>query len=99
MRNDDGMVTIETAIASSALIVFATLIFAGLTVVANYLSAIDIAGAAARAHVIGVDYVPPKGRVHINNDGERATATATIPTFFIDVEAQAVFAIESVHDN
>lgn len=59
LGNDDGAVTVETAIATGALIAVFTTLVAGLVAVGAHLAAIDIAGAAARAHTIGVPYEPP----------------------------------------
>lgn len=47
LGNDDGAVTVETAIATGALIAVFTTLVAGLVAVGAHLAAIDIAGAAA----------------------------------------------------
>ena len=57
------MNTIEAALSLSALVVVAGAIVAALATMGAYISAVDIAGAAARAHAIGLDYDPPAGRV------------------------------------
>ena len=69
LGNDDGAVTVETAIATGALIAVFTTLVAGLVAVGAHLAAIDIAGAAARAYTIGVPYEPPRGAVTITESG------------------------------
>ena len=54
LGNDDGAVTVETAIATGALIAVFTTLVAGQVAVGAHLAAIDIAGAAARAYTICV---------------------------------------------
>jgi len=76
LGNDDGAVTVETAIATGALIAVFTTLVAGLVAVGAHLAAIDIAGAAARAYTIGVPYEPPRGTVTVTESGGRATAPA-----------------------
>ena len=49
------MNTIEAALSLSALVVVAGVIVAALAAMGAYISAVDIAGAAARAHAIGLD--------------------------------------------
>lgn len=80
LGNDDGAVTVETAIATGALIAVFTTLVAGLVAVGAHLAAIDIAGAAARAYTIGVPYEPPRGAVTITESGGLATATAVVPS-------------------
>ena len=85
LGNDDGAVTVETAIATGALIAVFTTLVAGLVAVGAHLAAIDIAGAAARAYTIGVPYEPPRGAV---------TATAVVPSPLGAQTARAIFPIE-----
>ena len=80
LGNDDGVVTVETAIATGALIAVFTTLVAGLVAVGAHLAAIDIAGAAARAYTIGVPYEPPRGAVTVTESGGLATATAVVPS-------------------
>ena len=51
------MTTIETALSLSALVTVAAAIVAGIATIAAYITAVDTAGAAARAHAIGVESV------------------------------------------
>ena len=65
LRADQGMVTVEAAFALAAIMTVTALIVAGLATCAAQIAAIDVAGAAARAYVIGVDYTPPRGTVEV----------------------------------
>ena len=94
LGNDDGAVTVETAIATGALIAVFTTLVAGLVAVGAHLAAIDIAGAAARAYTIGVPYEPPRGAVTVTESGGLATATAVVPSPLGAQTARAVFPIE-----
>ncbi len=95
LGNDDGAVTVETAIATGALIAVFTTLVAGLVAVGAHLAAIDIAGAAARAYTIGVPYEPPRGAVTVTeSSGGLATATAVVPSPLGAQTARAIFPIE-----
>ena len=94
LGNDDGAVTVETAIATGALIAVFTTLVASLVAVGAHLAAIDIAGAAARAYTIGVSYEPPRGAVTITESGGLATATAVVPSPLGAQTARAIFPIE-----
>lgn len=91
LKNDRGSVTIEAAIALSALVIVAAAIFAGMAALGARLSAIDIAGAAARSHAIGIDYQPPTGEVHITINDGLVTAEAKVNSPFGAMTAQAIF--------
>src|SRR5699024_7922474 len=58
--NDRGSVTIEAALSLSVLVIVAAAIVGAIATMAAYISAVDIAGAAARAQAIGVEYWPPR---------------------------------------
>ena len=90
LGNDDGAVTVETAIATGALIAVFTTLVAGLVAVGAHLAAIDIAG----AYTIGVPYEPPRGAVTITESGGLATATAFVPSPLGAQTARAIFPIE-----
>ncbi|MCS4490107.1 hypothetical protein N7326_06835 [Corynebacterium sp. ES2794-CONJ1] len=91
---EDGSTTIETAIGIASLMTVLGVAVGAILSAASYLSAIDIAGAAARSYVIGVDYQPARGHVHITTSGTLATATAEVPSLFGTMRAQAIFALE-----
>ncbi|AKK07221.1 hypothetical protein CMUST_14640 [Corynebacterium mustelae] len=91
---DEGSTTVETAIALSALIVVFSLMVAGIMTLAAYLSAIDIAGAAARAYAIGTDYQPPRGTITVTEHAGLATASAAVPAPLGTMTAQAIFPME-----
>ena len=70
--NDTGSVTIEAALALSSLVLVGALMVSGLVTLADYIAAVDAAGAAARAHAIGTEYTPPRGTVDIARGGDAA---------------------------
>ncbi|WJY64934.1 hypothetical protein CAQUA_00970 [Corynebacterium aquatimens] len=91
---DRGSVTIEAALALASLVIVAAAIIAGVSTMAAYLSAIDIAGAAARSHAIGVDYNPPRGAVVITQSDGMVTATARVPSPLRTMSAHASYPVE-----
>lgn len=93
MGNDRGSVTIEAALALSVLVLVAGGIITAVATMAAHLSAVDIAGAAARSHAIGVEYVPdnPDVELSVREAGGLVTVTATVPATFGTRSAQAVF--------
>lgn len=94
--DDEGSVTIEAALALSALVVVAAAIVAGISAMAAYVSAVDIAGAAARAHAIGVDYAPPRDGVNVtvSESGGMVNVSAQVPSAIRTMEAKAAFPVE-----
>ena len=60
LTGERGSVTIEAALSLAVLVTVAAAIVAGISTMAAYVSAVDVAGAAARSHAIGVDYTPPR---------------------------------------
>lgn len=88
------MSTIETALSLSALVVVTAAIVGGIATVAAYITAVDIAGAAARAHALGVDYAAPRGEVAVTENGGLATAAASVPAPIGTMRATAVFPVE-----
>ena len=85
--NDTGSVTIEAALALSSLVMVGALMVSGLVTLADYIAAVDAAGAAARAHAIGTEYTPPRGTVDIAHDGELVRAVAKVPSPLGTMEA------------
>ncbi|OFT59019.1 hypothetical protein HMPREF3151_02865 [Corynebacterium sp. HMSC05H05] len=88
------MSTIETALSLSALVVVTAAIVGGIATVAAYITAVDIAGAAARAHALGVDYAAPRGEVFVTENAGLATAAASVPAPIGTMRATAVFPVE-----
>ncbi len=88
------MTTIETALSLSTLVVVAAAIVAGIATMSAYITAVDVAGAAARAHALGVEYTAPRGEVELDIAGGLATATARIPAPVGTMSARAVFPVE-----
>lgn len=88
------MTTVETALSLGVLVSVAAAIVAGIATMAAYVSAVDIAGAAARAAAIGVAYEPPRGSVALAESGGLVTATASIPAAIGTMRAAAVFPVE-----
>ncbi|MEY8577122.1 hypothetical protein AALI21_02270 [Corynebacteriaceae bacterium 6-324] len=94
--NDRGSVTIEAALSLSVLIIVAAAIVGAMATMAAYISAVDIAGAAARAHAIGVEYQPPRSDISVSV-GESAglvTVTASVPGVIGTMRAEAAFPAE-----
>lgn len=85
------MVTLEAALSLSALVLVAGAILGAIAMLGAYVSAIDIAGAAARSQAIGVPYEPPRGSIDFHSSGGLVTATARIPVAGVNVSASAVF--------
>lgn len=96
MRDDSGSVSIEAALALSSLVIVAAAILGGIATLAAHLTAVDTAGAAARAHAIGVDYVPPRGdiEVAVDESGGLVTAEARVPAVLGMMSHTAVFPAE-----
>ncbi|AHI18977.1 hypothetical protein ACTXN9_07655 [Corynebacterium casei] len=94
--NDRGSVTIEAALSLSVLIIVAAAIVGAMATMAAYISAVDIAGAAARAHAIGVEYQPPRSDISVSV-GESAglvIVTASVPGVIGTMSADAAFPAE-----
>ncbi|WP_408911799.1 hypothetical protein ACKFRJ_07380 [Corynebacterium kefirresidentii] len=72
--DDDGSVTIEAALALSSLVLVAAGIVGAIATLASYIAAVDMAGAAARAHAIGVEYHPAR-----EDAGRNAGARKAMP--------------------
>ncbi|NLA56783.1 MAG: hypothetical protein GX859_10935 [Corynebacterium humireducens] len=88
------MTTIETAVGLGSLITVCALLVAGLATMSAHLAAVDTAGAAARSHAIGREFVPVRGVVHVTEHGGLATATATVPGPLGSRSHAAVFPVE-----
>lgn len=96
MRLDDrGSVTIEAALSLASLVIVAAAIVGGMATMAAKLSAVDIAGAAARAHAVGIDYQPPQGTVEVHESAGMVTVTARVPAALGTMSAEAIFPIEA----
>ena len=91
LKNDRGSVTVEAAVVLSALVIVAAAIFSGMAALGARLSAIDIAGAAARAHAIGIDYTPPVGDVTVDVRDGIVSVTANVGSPFGSMTAHAVY--------
>lgn len=92
--DDHGSVTVEAALSLTVLMTVAAAIVAGIATLAAYVSAVDIAGAAARAHAIGVDFTPPRGSVEVNESGGILTVTAVVTAPLSPMTATASFPVE-----
>ena len=55
----------------------------------------DAAGAAARAHAIGLSYEPPRGSIEVQTSAGLVTATARIPAVFGTMSSEAIFPVET----
>lgn len=95
ISDQQGSVTIEAALALSSLVIVCAGMIGGIATLAAQVAAIDNAGAAARAHAIGVDYQPPRGSISVHTESGLATATADIPAVFGTMSATAIFPVET----
>ncbi len=94
LGNDRGSVTIEAALSLATLMVVAAGIVAAIATMAAHISAIDIAGAAARAHAIGVDFDPGTAAVTVSESGGIVVVTARVPAAIGTAEATASYPVE-----
>ncbi|MDO5031875.1 hypothetical protein [Corynebacterium sp.] len=94
IRDETGSVTIEAALSLSALVIVAAGIVGGVATMSAHLAAVDAAGAAARAHAIGVDYQREGVEIMVTDSGGLVTARAEVPAPLGTMRAQAVFPAE-----
>ncbi|QPK83406.1 hypothetical protein G7Y29_00840 [Corynebacterium qintianiae] len=92
--DDRGSVTVEAALSLAVLVTVAAAIVAGIATMAAYISAVDIAGAAARSHAIGVDFTPARGSVRVSETGGMVEVTAVVPAPISPMTATASFPVE-----
>lgn len=88
------MTTVETALSLATLVTVAAAIIAGIAAMSAYIAAVDIAGAAARAYSLGVDYEAPRGAVTVSQSGGLASAVATVPAPVGAMTYTAIFPVE-----
>lgn len=88
------MSTVETAVGLGSLVAVCGLIVGAIATMAAHLNAVEAAGAAARAHAIGVGYQPTRGEVTVTEAGGLATATARVPSPLGERTHSAVFPVE-----
>ena len=79
----------------ATLVAVAAAIVAGIATMAAYISAVDIAGAAARSHAIGVAYQPPRGGVSVTEHAGLVTVTASVPAAIGTMRAAAIVPAEA----
>ncbi|MDY5784956.1 MULTISPECIES: hypothetical protein [unclassified Corynebacterium] len=94
LRDDTGSVTVEAALSLTVLVTVAAAIVGAIATMAAYIAAVDIAGAAARSHAIGVDFDPPRGSVSVSEAAGQVTVTATVPGPVVEVRATAIYPVE-----
>ena len=94
--NDRGSVTIEAALSLTVLVIVAAAIVGAIATMAAYISAVDIAGAAARAQAIGVEYRPPREDIFVSvvESSGLITVTARVPGVIGTMSARAAFPAE-----
>ena len=95
--DDRGSVTIEAALSLSVLVTVAAAIVAGIATLGSYIAAVDIAGAAARSHAIGVPYEPPRDGVTVTVTEQAGVVrvTAKVPAPVRSMSASAAFPVEA----
>lgn len=96
LRLDDrGSVTIEAALALASLVIVAAAIVGAMATMAAKIASVDIAGAAARAHAVGLAYDPPQGTVTVEENSGLITVTAEVPAAIGTMSSEAIFPVES----
>lgn len=98
MRLDDrGNVTIEAALALSSLVIVAAAVVGAMATMAAAIAAVDIAGATARAHAVGVSTAPAHddARVDITEADGLVTVHAEVDSPIGPMSATAVFPVEA----
>lgn len=97
LGNDRGSVTIEAALSLAVLVTVAAAIVAGISTMAAYISAVDIAGAAARSHAIGVPYEAPRSgaSVSVAEESGIVRVTVEVPAAVRTMRATAAYPVES----
>lgn len=94
LRNDRGSVTVEAALSMVTLVTVTAAVLGAMATMAAHLSAVQTAGAAARAEAVGVEFTPAQGSVQVASSGGMITVTATVPAVFGDVAATAIAPLE-----
>ncbi|WP_448853049.1 hypothetical protein [Corynebacterium frankenforstense] len=95
LADQSGSVTIEAAVGVACLVIVFTALVGGAVTLANYLAAVDAAGAAARAHAIGAEGVQfDRGSLTVRESGGVVTATATVGAPFGELTARAAYPVE-----
>ena len=89
-------VTIEAALALSSLVLVAAGIVGAIATLASYIAAVDMAGAAARAHAIGVEYHPARedAQVSVEESGGLVRASVSVDAPIGTMRSEAVFPAE-----
>ena len=96
VMGERGSVTIEAALSLAVLVTVAAAIVAGISTMAAYVSAVDVAGAAARSHAIGVDYTPPRPNIEVtvSEQADMVTVTARVSAAVRTMHATAIYPVE-----
>lgn len=94
--DDDGSVTIEAALALSSLVLVAAGIVGAIATLASYIAAVDMAGAAARAYAIGVEYHPARedAQVSVEESSGLVRASVSVDAPIGTMRSEAVFPAE-----
>lgn len=96
MLDDEGSVTIESAVGVAVLISVAALIVAALATLAAQIHAVSMAGAAARAYAIGEPFTPARGDVTVRTFDGWVEVESSVPAPFGPMHAEARFPVENV---
>ncbi|WP_018297920.1 hypothetical protein [Corynebacterium lubricantis] len=94
LRDERGSVTVEAALSLATLMIVAAALVAACATMAAQIAATDIAGAAARAHAIGVDYTAENAEIVVSESGGIVTVSVTKPAAIGKVTAQASYPVE-----
>lgn len=93
---DRGSVTIEAALALASLVIVAAAIIGAMATMAAKIASVDIAGAAARAHAVGLEYQPPQGTIAVEEHSGLVTVTAEVPAALGAMTSRAIFPAETL---
>lgn len=94
LRDERGSVTVEAALSLATLMIVAAAIVAACATMAAQIAATDIAGAAARAHAIGVDYSVANADIAVSEAEGVVTVSVTKPAAIGRVTAQVSYPVE-----
>lgn len=99
ITDERGSVTIEAAVGIASLMVVLAAGIAGVATVGAYVSAVDTAGAAARAEAVGVHMDPPRGEIHSTVVDGVVEVTAEVPAPYGTMRAVTRFPVEYAQDS
>ena len=95
LRTERGSVTVEAALSLVTLVAVTAAVLGAVATMAAHLSAVQMAGAAARAEAVGVAFEPTRGSVQVESGAGVLTVTASVPSVLGSVRATAYAPVEA----